>query len=90
MLQGASLDFKEAEFGCENELVTARKFEFPTEKLMIPLLLHNRGNEIAVCGPLTSYEGGFDQEASFDRLMPEMLAPLPSGEHHGSRQNAEG
>ncbi len=29
------------------------------------------------------------QEASFDRLMPEMLALLQSGEHHGSRQKAD-
>ena len=29
------------------------------------------------------------QEASFDRLMPDMLALLQSGEHHGSRQKAD-
>ena len=29
------------------------------------------------------------QEASFDRLMPEMLALLQSGEHPGSRQKAD-
>ena len=39
-------------------------------------------------------DGWMDQqrtanEASLDRLMPEMLALLQSGEHHGSRQKAD-
>ena len=65
---------------------------------MIPLFLHNMGNEIAVCGPLISEEAALTtvcmqwtaEEAFFDRMMPEMLALLQSGEHHGSRQKADG
>ena len=52
MIQCAILDLKKAEVGCESELVTTRKREFSDGKLMIPLFLHNVGNEIAVCAPI--------------------------------------
>ena len=50
VVQCAMLDFKKAEVGCESELVTTRKCEFPKVKLMIPLFLHNMGNESALKG----------------------------------------
>ena len=54
-----SLDPKNAEFGCESEPVTTRKCEFSEGKLMIPLFLHNMGNEIAVCAPIDLIRSGF-------------------------------
>ena len=62
-----------------------------------PWFGHFIGIEITVCGPLTSQEAALTtvcqqrtaNEASLDRLMPEMLALLQSGEHPGSRQKAD-
>ena len=53
------MDLKEAEFGWQSELVTTKKCKFPKEKLMIPLFLHNMGNEIAVCAPIDLIRSGF-------------------------------
>ena len=53
------LDLKEAECRWQNELVTTKKCEFSYGKLMIPLLLHNMGNEIAVCAPIDLIRSGF-------------------------------
>ena len=53
------MDIKEPEFGWQSELVTTKKCEFPTEKLMIPLLLHNMENEIAVCAIVDLKRSGF-------------------------------
>ena len=64
---------------------------------MVPWFGPFIGIEIAVCAPLTSEEAALTtvcmqwtaEEAFFDRMMPEMLALLQSGEHHDSRQKAE-
>ena len=53
------MDLKEAEFGWQSELVTTKKCEFPTEKLMIPLFGPNMGNEIAVCALIDLIRSGF-------------------------------
>ena len=57
---------------------------------MIPLFWHNMGSEIAVCALIDLIRSGFGHRMpAMDRLMPEMLALLQSGEHHGSRQKAD-
>ena len=48
-----------AKFGWQSELVTTKKCEFSYGKLMIPLLLHNMGNEIAVCATIDLIRSGF-------------------------------
>ena len=53
------MDLKEAEFGWQSELVSTKKCKFSYGKLMIPLLLHNTGNEIAVCAIIDLIRSGF-------------------------------
>ena len=58
MVQCAILDFKEAEFGWQSELVTTKKCEF-SEKINDSIVFAEQGNEIGVCAPIGLIRGGF-------------------------------
>ena len=59
MVQCAILDFKEAEFGWQNELVTTKKCEFSDGKTNDSIVFAQHGDEIAVCDHIGLIRGGF-------------------------------
>ena len=67
MVQCATLDLKEAEFGWQNELVTTKKCEFSQGKLNDSIVFAQHGDEIGVCAPIGLIRG------DFGGYMPEIV-----------------
>ena len=59
MVPCAILDFKEAEFWWQSEVVTAKKCEFSEGKTNDSIVFAQHGDEIAVCAPIGIIRGGF-------------------------------
>ena len=59
MVQCATLDLKEAEFGWQSELVTTKKCEFSCGKTNDSIVLHDMGNETDVCAIIDLIRSGF-------------------------------
>ena len=59
VVQCATLDLKETEFGWQSELVTTKKCQFSQRKTNDSIVFAQHGGEIAVCAPHWPHKGRF-------------------------------